>query len=153
MTGNTVTRWLPNGLAPLDRSALSWLSSPLHIEEYIDGKTYRLRAEMPGVEPANDVSVTYFDGALRLQVRRIDARRDKTHSDFGYETFDRTVTLSASIDEHSIRVSYADGILEIHAMVADQHETRRTIPIAVQPPVSKTLDTDVAGVDKVDIGQ
>jgi HSP20 family protein len=141
MTGNTVSKWLPAGLAPLELSALSWLpmmSSPVRIEENVDGKTYTLRAEMPGVDPAKDVTVTYHDGALRLQIRRADARKDKTHTEFGYGTFNRTVTMSTEVDEDSIRASYTDGILEIHAKVTDQHEAHRTIPIAIGAGASVT---------------
>lgn len=136
MTNSAAANWLPAGLAPLELSALSWLSmlsSPVRIEEHLDGKSYRLRAEVPGVDPAKDVTVTYHDGALRLRIHRADTRkdRDKPHTEFGYGTFDRTVAVSPVIDEDSIRASYQDGILEIHARVSDSQESGRTIPIAI----------------------
>jgi HSP20 family protein len=114
-------------------SLLSMLTNPVRIEEHSDGKTYTLRAEVPGVDPEKDVTVTYFDGALRLQIRRADARKDKTHTEFSYGTYDRTVPVTAGIDEHSIEASYTDGILEIHAKVSDAQDAHRTIPVTVGP--------------------
>jgi len=76
---NTVSKWLPAGLAPFERSALSFLSmmqSPVRIEERLDGKSYVLRAEVPGVDPTKDLTVTYHDGTLRLQIHRADVRKD-----------------------------------------------------------------------------
>ncbi|MEK8110527.1 Hsp20/alpha crystallin family protein [Micromonospora sp. M12] len=134
MTSATVSKWLSAGLAPLEMSALSLmsqLSSTLRIEEHVDDKRYTLRAEVPGVDPANDISVTYHDGALRLKIRRSDARKDKSHTEFAYGTFDRTVRLSHGIDEQSIRVSYLNGILEIHAKVTAPEQQHRAIPITV----------------------
>jgi HSP20 family protein len=114
-------------------SLLSMLTNPVRIEEHTDGKTYTLRAEVPGVDPEKDVTVTYFDGALRLQIRRADGRKDKTHTEFSYGTYDRTVPMAASVDENSIKASYTDGILEIHAKVTDTQDMHRTIPVAVGP--------------------
>jgi HSP20 family protein len=132
MTGTTVSKWLPSGLAPLEVSAMSLLSmltNPLRIEEHSDDKTYTLRAEMPGIDPDKDLTVTYFDGALRLQIRRADDRKDKTHTEFNYGSYDRTVPMAAGIDEHSIKASYTDGILEIHAKVTDTQDMHRTIAV------------------------
>ena len=131
MTGTTVSKWLPAGLAPLELSLLSMLSSPVRIEEHTDDKHYTLRAEVPGVDPAKDVTVTYHDGVLRLQIRRTDVRKDKTHTEFSYGTYDRTVPMSTGIEEDSIRASYQDGILEISAKVSADGESHRAIPITV----------------------
>jgi len=140
---NTVSKWLPAGLAPFERSALSFLSmiqSPVRIEERLDGKSYVLRAEVPGVDPTKDLTVTYHDGTLRLQVHRADVRKDKTYSEFNYGSYDRTVAVSL-MDEHSIRASYQDGILEIKAKLSDEEELHRGIEIKVgavgRPSASK----------------
>jgi HSP20 family protein len=137
MTGTTVSKWLPAGLAPLELSAmslLSMLSSPVRIEEHTDDKTYTLRAEVPGVDAAKDVTVTYHDGALRLQIRRTDLRKDKTHTEFSYGTYNRTVPMSTGIEEDSIRASYQDGILEISAKISANDASHRTIPITAGAP-------------------
>ena len=125
-------KWRQSNLIPLDWTALPWfqmMQSPVRIEERLDGQTYVLRAEMPGVDPEKDVEVTYHDGALRLQFTRADARKDKTHSEFHYGSYGRTVTLPASLDEKSIHASYLDGILEIEAKLAAPEKAERSIPI------------------------
>lgn len=135
MTSTTVSKWLPAALAPYELSALSWLSmlqSPLRVEENVDGKTYTLRAEIPGVDPEKDVTVTYQDGALRLQIHRADVRKDKTHTEFNYGSYDRVVATRSVIDEDSIHASYQDGILEIKAKVSAPDACERAIPITVK---------------------
>ena len=130
---NTLSKWLPARLAPFQRSTLSFLSmiqSPVRIEERLDGRSYVLRAEVPGVDPAKDVTVTYHDGLLRLQICRTDARRTKTYTEFNYGSYERTVAVSM-MDESSIRASYRDGILEITAKLSDEAEADRGIEIKV----------------------
>jgi HSP20 family protein len=137
MTSTTVPKWLPAALAPYELSALSWLSmlqSPLRVEEHVDSKTYTLRAEIPGVDPEKDVTVTYQDGALRLQIHRADVRKDKTHTEFNYGSYDRVVATRSAIDEDTIHASYQDGILEIKAKVSAPEAPGRTIPITVTSP-------------------
>jgi HSP20 family protein len=130
---NTVAKWLPAGLAPFERSAMALLSmmqSPVRIEERLDGKSYLLRAELPGLDPAKDLTVTYHDGTLRLQIRRADDRKDKTYTEFNYGSYDRTVAVSM-MDEDSIRASYQDGILEIKAKLSDQVEAPHGIEVKI----------------------
>lgn len=114
-------------------SLLSMLTNPVRIEEHTDGKTYTLRAEVPGIDPDKDLTVTYFDGALRLQIHRADARKEKTHTEFSYGSYDRTVPMAAGIDEHSITASYTDGILKIHAKVSDAPDAHLIIPVTAGP--------------------
>jgi HSP20 family protein len=132
MSGTT-SRWLPASLSPFEWSTLSWLPTPnpVRIEERIDDQVYTLRAEVPGVDPAKDVSVIYQDGALRVQIRRMDERKDKAHTEFHYGTYGRTVMLPADIDEGSLHAQYRDGILKISAKLAEPEAICKSIPIEV----------------------
>lgn len=38
----------------------------LRMEEYFEGSTLVLRAEVPGIDPDKDVEITVSDGVLRL---------------------------------------------------------------------------------------
>lgn len=134
----STTQARPSALALLDFAPLSWLQlapNMVRIEESLDGPAYTLRAEVPGIDPAKDLTVTYHDGALRVQIRREDARKDKAHSEFHYGLYGRTVALPAGVDEHSIHAAYHDGILEITAKVVDEEQTYRKIPVAMEKPV------------------
>lgn len=133
---STTSRLLHVGLIPLDWTSQSWrqfIPSAVRIEESLDGPTYVLRAEAPGVDPAKDVSVVYHDGALRLEIRRADTREDKSRTEFHYGTYGRTVSLPEGVDEESIKASYRDGILEITATLSEPTDDYRTIPVTVEP--------------------
>jgi HSP20 family protein len=133
---STTSRLLPTALSTLDWPPLSWLQpapSAVRIEETVEGQTYLLRAEAPGIDPAKDVTVVYHDGALRLEIRRIDVREDKTRTEFHYDTYGRTITLPDTVDEESIKASYRDGILEITAKLSRPAGSYRTIPVTMEP--------------------
>lgn len=133
---STTSRLLHVGLVPFDWTPQSWrqlVPSSVRIEESVEGPTYVLRAEAPGVDPVKDVTVVYHDGALRLEIHRNDVREDKTRTEFHYGTYGRTVRLPEGVDEESIKASYHDGILEITAKLTEQNEAFRTIPVIVEP--------------------
>jgi HSP20 family protein len=136
----TTSRLLPAALAPFEWSPLSWLQlapNMVRVEESLDGQAYTLRAEVPGIDPVKDLTVTYHDGSLRVQIRREDVRKDRAHSEFHYGLYGRTVALPAGVDERSIHAAYRDGILEITAKVVDEEETFRKIPVTVERPAVK----------------
>jgi HSP20 family molecular chaperone IbpA len=60
MTGTTVSKWLPAGLAPGAVSDVAAVDAvqPGADRRAHDDKHYTLRAEVPGVDPAKDVTVT-----------------------------------------------------------------------------------------------
>jgi HSP20 family protein len=140
----TIARLRPAPLMPLDWNPFGWLAStasPMRIEESLDEKTYTLRVEMPGVDPARDVTVTYHAGVLRVAIHREDTRTEKGRSEFHYGTYDRVVALPAEVDEHSIAAAYREGILTVTATLASPAEVNRTIPIAIEPAPADTNES------------
>src|SRR5215467_15234743 len=132
----TGTRFMSGGLVPFDWPHLSWFQpvpTALRIEENVDEQLYTLRAEIPGIDPAKDLTLVYHDGALRMEIRRTDVRKDKTHTEFHYGNYGRTVTLPGGVDEESILATYQDGILQITAKVAAPAEAYRKIPVTAEP--------------------
>jgi HSP20 family molecular chaperone IbpA len=63
--------------------------------------------------------------------------RNKTHTEFGYGTYDRTVPMSTGIEDDSIRASYQDGIPEINAKVSADGAWHRAIPITAGAATGK----------------
>lgn len=128
-------RWRGNGsLVPFDWSPLSWLpflEPPIRIEEYLDDDRYVVRAELPGIDPAKDVDVTYADGVLHLSVVRAREHRDNGRSEFHYGSFHRAIPLPAGAREDSITATYSHGILEITVPVGEPASRRKQIPISV----------------------
>lgn len=107
----------------------------ISVDEYRDGDTQVIRAELPGIDPDRDVQLTVQDGALRIHAERTveSDTEDKGYvrHELRYGTFSRVLPLADGAAEGDIRASYKDGILEIRVPVpqppAAQEPT--TIPI------------------------
>jgi len=117
-----------------DLADLSWfpfVEPVIRIEEYQKDGKYVVRAEIPGIDPAKDISITTDDGLLRLSAARLEETKEEGRTEFRYGTFHRTVTLPPGTNEDTISATYANGVLEITMTVGEPTQTRRTIPIAV----------------------
>lgn len=92
-------------------------TSPIRVEEFVDGKTLVVRAEMPGVDPDKDVEITIVDGTLRIHAERQEKEEHKDknryRSEFRYGSFTRNVALPEGVKEEDIKASYKDGVLEV----------------------------------------
>ncbi|MFH9728470.1 Hsp20/alpha crystallin family protein [Streptomyces sp. NPDC017254] len=92
---------------------------------------YVLRAELPGMEPDDDIGITVDDNLITVSAEHSESEEDKEHSEFRYGSFRRTVRLPATIPADDVEASYADGILTIRVPMPDEEETTsvRTIPV------------------------
>ena len=127
-------------LFPLDVAHLPSMlfgTPTLRLEEYPDGDAYVVRAEVPGVDPEKDVKVSVADGRLSIAVERTEERADKTHSEFHYGSFARTVQLPAAAQEDRITAKYDHGILTIRVPLATAPTTGREIPVKVPVTAKK----------------
>lgn len=120
---------------PVRRFLEGETGSWLRVEEYRDGNSMVVKAEVPGIDPDKDVDITLTGDELHINVRHEEKSEHKDkrgyRSEFRYGTFSRSVTLPAAVDEKDIRASYADGILEVRIPVPEQQESQpRKIPIA-----------------------
>ena len=124
---STATRLFPLDLVQLP----SMLFGPpaFRVEEYTDGNTYVVRAEVPGLDAAKDIKVSQLGDRLQIRIERITERSDKAHSEFHYGSFARTVHLPINADEDGITAAYTNGILEIRVPLADKVAPGREIPI------------------------
>ena len=131
MTART-DAWWTGALAPAGWSA--WLPLPtqgIRIEAYLDGDRHVVRAELPGIDPAKDVHITYLDGTLRLQVERTREHRDKVCSEFHYGSFTRTIELPRGVREDDIAATYTDGILQVTVKVGEPEQAAKRVPVTV----------------------
>lgn len=102
----------------------------VRIEDYRDNGNYVLRAELPGMDPGKDIKITVEGNELSITAERTVDKHDKTHSEFFYGSFARTVRLPAGVDADTVTASYNAGILEVTVPVEASAETRR-IPVEV----------------------
>jgi HSP20 family protein len=107
--------------------------SEMKVEEFRDGDTLVVRAEMPGIDPDNDVEITVANRMLhRRAERRSETKTEDKRgyrSEFRYGSFSRSVRLPAGAGEDDVKASYNDGILEVRIPVDDSSNGAKKIPI------------------------
>ena len=107
----------------------------ISVDEYRDGQTQVIRAELPGIDPDKDVELTVSDGMLRINAeRRVEKdTEDKgyTRHELRYGRFTRMLPLPDGATEADISASYKDGILEIRVPVAEQPAPKEPTRIAI----------------------
>jgi HSP20 family protein len=111
-----------------------WDASSLRVEEFRDGDTMVVRAELPGVDPEEDVDVSVTEGVLHIRAERQEKteHKDKTgyRSEFRYGSFVRNISLPAGCRQEDVSAKYKDGVLEIRIPVPEQPAPTGTkIPI------------------------
>jgi HSP20 family protein len=95
----------------------------IRVDEFRDGTTHVIRAELPGIDPEKDVEVTVADGILRISAeRRVEEEtQDKgyTRHEIRYGSLTRGLPLPEGATESDITATYKDGILEVRIPVAE----------------------------------
>jgi HSP20 family protein len=97
-------------------------------DEHKDG-CYEVRAELPGVDPTDDIEVTVHDGRLTIKAERTKAGEAGGHSEFSYGSFTRTVVLPAGADEDDINATYDRGILTVTVAVSEEHPAEKRVEV------------------------
>ena len=105
------------------------------VEEYRDGDTVVIRAELPGIDPDRDVELTVADDELHLRAERRERSEHKDkgsyRSEFRYGSFSRTLPLPPGCRDEDISAAYRDGVLEVRVPVAEHVEPPATRKIRV----------------------
>ena len=128
----------PSALSRLDRLFDEWMRSfpnrrpfgmawdmpgeeLIRVDEYRDGDTQVIRAELAGIDPERDVELTVQDGMLRIHAeRRVEEEtEDKgyTRHELRYGTMTRTLPLPDGAQASDIAATYTNGILEVRIPV------------------------------------
>jgi HSP20 family protein len=114
--------WWATALPAPDWEDLSWvpfLRPGIRVEECRAEGTYVVRAEVPGIDPARDLSVSCHKGLLRIQVHRAPTG-EATRSEFRYGSAFRTLVLPVGAREDEVTARYVNGILEIRIPVTPE---------------------------------
>jgi HSP20 family molecular chaperone IbpA len=105
----------------------------IRVEDYVDDDVYVVRAEMPGVDPDKDVSLTVKDGALTIRGERREEQHDKNFHEFKYGSFARRIVLPSGAKADDVSASYADGVLEVRVPIPETDDDERPISIDRKP--------------------
>ena len=89
----------------------------IRVEEFEEDDKLVVRADVPGVNPDEDIEITMTDGMLRIMVQRKKETKHegKRHyrSELQYGSFVRTIALPAGATDSDVKAKYEDGVLEV----------------------------------------
>lgn len=81
-----------------------------------DGE-FVLKAELPGMDPDKDITITVDGDVLTVSAEHEESSTTKDHSEFRYGSFERVVRLPQTIDPEEVKAEYTDGILTVSVPV------------------------------------
>ncbi len=114
----------------------------VRLEDETKEGIYELRAELPGVDPAEDVEITVCDGRLTIKALRTRTTESNGLSEFSYGSFSRTVPLPAGADEDDISATYDRGILTVSVPLIDTTPTEKHVEVFEIAPLDEDDDFD-----------
>ena len=118
-----------------------WLESPwsgpppflagqvFRLEESIRDDRYVIRAELPGLDPENDIDVTVAGRILTIRAERRKQDNEPYRSEFRYGSLARAVRLPARVDPADVTARYDKGVLEVSVPAAAVKPEGTRIPI------------------------
>jgi HSP20 family protein len=103
-----------------ERAGMPWRLVPTgyapQIDSYRDGTTFRIKADLPGVDP-QDVELTVKDNQLTLKGERKAEQEQKNgnrlQQEVRYGSFARTFTLPEGVQAEEVQARYHHGVLEV----------------------------------------
>ena len=129
-----------------------WLESPctgpppfltgqvFPLEEAIRDNRHLIRAELPGLDPENDIEVTVDRRILTIRAERRQQDNEPYRSEFRYGSLARVVRLPARVGAADVTARYHKGVLEVSVPVRVVKPEGTRIPIekadamSEQPP-------------------
>ena len=118
-----------------------WLESPwtgpppfltgqvFRLEEAIRDDRYVVRAELPGLDPENDIEVTVEGRILTIRAERRQQDNGPCRSEFRYGSLARAVRLPARVDAADVAARYDKGVLEVSVPVREVKQEGTRIPV------------------------
>lgn len=101
----------------------------IRIEDFAEENRYVVRAELPGVDPDQNVDITVENHVLTIHAERTEETKAKHRSEFRYGSFTRSVSLPAAAQEDKITASYDSGVLTVAVPLGESPAEGRHIPI------------------------
>ena len=122
-------------------------SRAIRIEDEFYDDAYEVRAELPGVDPDDDIDVTVRDGILAITARRPGPDDNCGRSEFQYGSFTRTLVLPEGADADEASATYDRGILTVSVPLSEQHRLERRVEVVEVV----AIDDDPAEADTEDL--
>ncbi len=107
----------------------------IRVQENWDDGTLVVRAELPGIDPDNDIRLTVVNG--RLVIEAENHQEDKIERDGyvleaqRYSMFTRALPLRDDVDASAITGTYKDGVLEVRVPMPASPATKPAMRIPI----------------------
>ncbi len=109
-------------------------AQPIPIEQYPDGSCHVIRLELPGVDPANDLTVSVENSTLTVLAERRDAPQLGRETEFRYGSFVRHIALPLGANAQDVTASCRRGVLTVRIGIEPEREHgARKIDVAIEP--------------------
>ncbi len=117
---------------------MSWFGNvpmqpEMRVEVFQEGERRIVRADLPGVDPDKDISVSVDDGLLHIHGERRAEEHDQYRTEIRYGSFERVLTLPVGTKPEDVTAAYADGVLTV-SMPAATHAAPQEIPVTHGEP-------------------
>jgi HSP20 family molecular chaperone IbpA len=99
------------------------------VEESVRDDRYMIRAELPGLDPENDIEVTVDGRVLTIRAERCQRDKGSYRSEFRYGSLARAVRLPARVDAADVTARYDKGVLEVSVPVRAVEPEGTRIPV------------------------
>lgn len=114
----------------------------IRVEDELHDDLYEIRAELPGVDPEEDIEVTVLDGRVTITAERSRPEDGYGRSEFSYGTFHRTLLLPDGADEDDVNAVYDRGILTVSVPLSDEHRIEKIVEVVEIVAVEHDDDDD-----------
>jgi HSP20 family molecular chaperone IbpA len=105
------------------------LAPYIRVEDFVEDGTYVLRAEMPGIDPEQDLDLSIDGDVLTIRGERTEEEKTKNRHEFHYGSFARSLTLPQGAKADELAASYTDGVLEIRVPMDGESVQPRKIRV------------------------
>jgi HSP20 family protein len=104
------------------------------VEQYADGTSYVIRLEVPGIDPASDLTVSVETGTVIVRAERRDSAPEGRQTEFRYGRFARHIALPLGANARDVSASYHSGILTVRIGLEPEHQyAPRAINVEIEP--------------------
>ena len=105
----------------------------VRVEDFERDGSYVVRAELPGVDPDQDIEVSLEGDYLTIRGERHEEIREKNRSEFRYGSFSRSLRMPPGADASTVQATYRDGILEVVVPLGEERPQTQ-IPVVRTDP-------------------
>lgn len=106
-----------------------WDETRVAVEEYVEDGKYVVRADIPGIDPDKDISVSVENDLLTIHGERREEKHDKHRSEVRYGEFTRAFRLPTGCTGDDVSARYDNGVLQVSVPLPEQSAEPQQIAI------------------------